>query len=135
MDRDFLAQTFTEADIVYLMEAWEGIGDIFDDNVDFNTGFHQIAHNFKYAIEISQVKKVVHLSSVGAHRPSGYGSLSVHYEVESILKQLPNEVSIKFMRPVGFYTNLFRSIKMIKETGVIVSNYGGNKKEPWVSPI
>lgn len=39
------------------------------------------------------------------------------------------------MRPVGFYVNLFRNIQTIKTQGVIVSNYGGNKKEPWVSPL
>ncbi len=135
MDADFLAKTFTGADIVYLMEAWEGIGNIFDQNVDFTAGFHSIGHNYKQAVEVSKVKKVVHLSSIGAHSATGYGSLSVHYDVETILKQLPNDVSIKFMRPVGFYTNLFRSMQTIKETGAIISNYGGDKKEPWVSPV
>ena len=38
------------------------------------------------------------------------------------------------MRPAGFFTNLFRSLPTIKTQGVIISNYGGDKKEPWVSP-
>ncbi|NQD72610.1 NAD(P)H-binding protein [Sphingobacterium shayense] len=135
MDPDFLAKTFTGADIVYLMEPWEGIGNIFDQNIDFTAGFHAIGNNYKQAVETSNVKKIIHLSSIGAHSATGYGSLSVHYDVETILKQLPNDVSIKFMRPVGFYTNLFRSIQTIKETGAIISNYGGDKKEPWVSPL
>ena len=135
MDPDFLAKTFTGADIVYLMEAWEGIGNIFDQNIDFSAGFYAIGNNYKQAVEVSNVKKIIHLSSIGAPRETGYGSLSVHYDVETILKQLPIDVSIKFMRPVGFYTNLFRSIQTIKETGVIISNYGGDKKEPWVSPV
>ncbi|MCF0056338.1 hypothetical protein [Dyadobacter sp. CY356] len=59
----------------------------------------------------------------------------MHYDVENILNQLPDDVSIKFMRPVGFYTNLFRSLKNIKEKGAIISTYGGDKKEPWVSPL
>ncbi|MGO3806460.1 MAG: SDR family oxidoreductase [Sphingobacterium sp.] len=135
MDADFLAKTFTGADIVYLMEAWEGIGNIYDQNIDFTTGFQTIGKNYKQAVEVSKVKKVVHLSSVGAHSATGYGALSVHYDVETILKQLPIDVSIKFMRPVGFFTNLFRSIQTIKETGAIISNYGGDQKEPWVSPL
>lgn len=134
-DADFLTETFTEADIVYLMEAWEGIGSIFDKDVDFIAGFHTIGNNYKQAVEASGVKNIVHLSSVGAHSATGYGTLSAHYDVETILKQLPNDVSIKFMRPVGFYTNLFRSISSIKEKGAIISNYGGDKKEPWVSPL
>ncbi|WP_206513669.1 hypothetical protein [Pseudoflavitalea rhizosphaerae] len=39
------------------------------------------------------------------------------------------------MRPVGFYINLFSFVNSIREQGAIVSNYGGNKKEPWVSPL
>ncbi|KMQ68764.1 NAD-dependent dehydratase [Chryseobacterium sp. FH2] len=134
-DAGFLSETFRGADAVYLMEAWEGIGSIFDKDIDFIAGFHTIGNNYKQAVEASGVKKVVHLSSVGAHSATGYGTLSAHYDVETILKQLPNDVSIKFMRPVGFYTNLFRSISSIKEKGAIISNYGGNKKEPWVSPL
>ncbi|KFF04461.1 NmrA family NAD(P)-binding protein [Flavobacterium reichenbachii] len=134
-DVGFLTETFKGADIVYLMEAWEGIGNIFDKEVDFLAGFHLIGNNYKQAIENSGVKKIVHLSSVGAHSASGYGSLSAHYDVENILQQIPNDVSIKFMRPTGFYNNLFRSMQSIKEKGAIISNHGGNKKEPWVSPF
>jgi len=55
--------------------------------------------------------------------------------VENILKQLPDDVSIKFMRPVGFYYNMFAFIETIKTQGAIISNYGGDQKEPWVSPL
>lgn len=134
-DVDFLTKTFSGADIVYLMEAWEGIGNIFDKDVDFLAGFHLIGNNYKKAIIASGVKKIVHLSSVGAHSATGYGSLSAHHDVENILKELPDEVAIKFMRPTGFYTNLYRSMESIKERGAIISNHGGDKKEPWVSPL
>lgn len=133
-DAGFLTATFMEADIVYLMEAWEGIGSIFDKDVDFLAGFRRIGNNYKQAVLASGVKRIVHLSSVGAHSAGGYGSLSAHYDVEHILMQLPDDVSIKFMRPVGFYTNLYRSMQSIKEKGAIISNHGGDKKEPWVSP-
>ncbi len=134
-DAGFLTTAFKDADIVYLMEAWEGIGSLFDKNVDFLAGFHQIGNNYKQAILASGVKKIVHLSSIGAHSATGYGTLSAHYDVENILRQLPIDVSIKFMRPVGFYTNLFRSMQSIKEKNAIISNYGGDTKEPWVSPL
>jgi uncharacterized protein YbjT (DUF2867 family) len=134
-DARFLCTTFNGADIVYLMEAWEGIGSIFDKEVDFLAGFHHIGNNYKQAVLASGVKKIVHLSSVGAHSATGYGSLSAHYDVENILRQLPVDVSIKFMRPVGFYTNLYRSMQSIKDKGAIISTYGGDTKEPWVSPL
>ncbi|RZK98912.1 MAG: NAD-dependent epimerase/dehydratase family protein, partial [Pedobacter sp.] len=33
-DEDFLVATFSGADVVYLMEAWEAIGSLFDKNID-----------------------------------------------------------------------------------------------------
>ena len=62
-------------------------------------------------------------------------ALYLHNKVETILRQLPEDVSIKFMRPVGFYTNLFRSLDAIQNQNAITSTYGGDKKEPWVSPL
>ena len=77
----------------------------------------------------------MHLSSIGAHTDKGNGILAFHYNVENILKQLPDDVSIKFMRPVGFYYNMFAFIPTIKTQGAIIQNYGGDDKEPWVSPL
>jgi len=39
------------------------------------------------------------------------------------------------MRPVGFYINMFAFIPTIKSQNAIISNYGGDEKEPWVSPL
>lgn len=134
-DADFLAATFKDADIVYLMETMEAAGDMFDKEVDFIARINQIGNNYKTAVEQSGVKKIVHLSSVGAHTDKGTGILIFHHNVEKILQQLPADVSIKFIRPVGFFTNLFSLVKSIKYQGAIISNYGGNQKEPWVHPL
>ena len=96
---------------------------------------NKIANNYKQAIQQSGVKQVVHLSSVGAHTDKGNGMLAFHYNAENILKQLQKDVSIKFMRPVSFYINMFAFIPTIKTKGAIVQNYGGDEKEPWVSPL
>lgn len=133
-DADFLAATFKGADIVYLMETLDAAGDFFDKDVDFIAAINQIGSNYKQAIEQSGVKKLVHLSSVGAHMDKGNGILVFHYNVENMLKQLPDDVAIKFIRPVGFYTNMFSFIQAIRTKGTIISNYGGDKKEPWVAP-
>jgi len=134
-DVDFLTTNLKGADIVYLMEAREGIGSMFDKNIDFVAAFKQIGSNYKQAVEQSGVKRIVHLSSIGARTDKGNGSLAVHYAVENILKQLPADVSIKFMRPVGFYTNIFRFMQTIKTQGAIMQSYGGDEREPWVSPL
>ncbi|MEN7550026.1 NAD(P)H-binding protein [Rapidithrix thailandica] len=133
-DIGFLTKTFKDAEVVYLMEAVEQ-SKMFDPNFDIIEAYSNIAKNYKQAIIQSGVKKVVHLSSIGAHTTEGNGVLSMHYYAEQILTELPSNVSIKFMRPVGFYTNIFRFMQSIKANGTIVMNYGGDKKEPWVSPL
>ncbi|MES2515020.1 MAG: NAD(P)H-binding protein [Bacteroidota bacterium] len=130
-DAGFLATTFTGADIVYLMEPPPN----FFTDTDTQVYWSDIANAYVKAIQLSQVKKVVHLSSIGAHTREGVGMLAAHNVVETILKQLPTDVSIKFMRPVGFYYNMFAFMSSIKSQGIIVQNYGGDEKEPWVSPL
>ncbi|WP_126246215.1 NmrA family NAD(P)-binding protein [Chitinophaga rhizosphaerae] len=133
-DADFLAETFTGADIVYLMETMEAVGGMFDPSIDFFSGIAAIGRNYKAAVERAGVKRVIHLSSIGAHTDKGTGIIRFHHDVETILRQLPADVSIKFIRPVSFYINLFSAIPQIRAQGMIVSNYGGDAKEPWVSP-
>ncbi|MEI3789939.1 MULTISPECIES: NmrA family NAD(P)-binding protein [unclassified Chryseobacterium] len=133
-DVDFLAETFKGADVVYAMEALN-VSVFFDHTIDFIEANIQIARNYKEAFERSGVKNIVHLSSIGAHMSEGNGILRSHYNVEKILNELPDDVSIKFMRPVGFYYNMFSFIPTIKSQGLIIQNYGGDQKEPWVSPL
>jgi uncharacterized protein YbjT (DUF2867 family) len=133
-DADFLTATFKDADMVYMMETL-GEGAFFDPSLDIMAAITRIGNNYKQAIAQSGVKRVVHLSSIGAHTDKGNGILAFHHNVENILKELPADVSIKFMRPVGFYYNMFAFIPTIKAQGVIISNYGGDDKNPWVSPL
>ena len=107
----------------------------FDLDADTEAHWTDIAQTYLKAVQQSGVQKVVHLSSIGAHTDKNNGMLATHYSVENILNQLPENVSIKFMRPVGFYYNMFAFIPTIKSRGAIFSNYGGDDKEPWVSPL
>ncbi len=134
-DADFLSAAFNGADIVYLMETMEAAGDMFDKDVDFIAAIGEIGLNYQRAIRQSGVKKVIHLSSIGAHTDKGIGILLFHHNVEKALRELPDDIAIKFIRPVGFYINMFSFIHTIKSKGAIISNYGGDKKEPWVSPL
>jgi len=134
-DVDFLSATFRGADIVYLMETLDAAGDFFDKEADFIGAINQIGKNYSQAVLQTRVNRLVHLSSVGAHMKTGNGILQFHYNVENILRQLPSDVNIKFIRPVGFYTNMLGLIRNIKTKGAIISNYGGDRKEPWVSPL
>jgi uncharacterized protein YbjT (DUF2867 family) len=131
-DVDFLTTTYTGADAVYTMVLG---GNFFDPGFDLIAHCRKLANNHAQAISASGVKRVVHLSSIGAHTNQGNGILAFHYDAENILNKLPADVAILFMRPVGFYYNLLAFINTIKTQGAIISNYGGDNKEPWVSPM
>lgn len=131
-DATFLLRTFKDADIVYCMEP---PANFFDPNENMEDHWMNIARSYSEAIRQSGVKRIVHLSSIGAHTDKGNGMLRIHYKVENIFRQLPDNVSIKFMRPVGFYYNMFAFIPTIKTQNAIFQNYGGDQKEPWVSPL
>lgn len=153
-DVAFVTSAFGGADAVYCMLP---PFDYFDPKLDVMESARKLADTYVQAIEQSGVKRVVHLSSVGAHRADGIGLLAFHHLAESILRGLPQDVAIVHMRPVGFYYNLYAFKDMIKgkgllgrfltlrysgfmdmikgRTGIIAANYGAGDKLPWVSPI
>lgn len=132
-DPAFLTETFRGADIVYAMETL-GEGAFMDHSLDIVAEITQIGRNYRESIATAGVKKVIHLSSIGGHTDQGNGMLNFHYNVEQILASLPADVSIKTMRPVGFYYNMLGFIPTIKSQNAIFQNYGGDEKEPWVAP-
>ena len=130
-DPDFLTKTFAGADAVYTMVP---PFNFFDPNADVMGYCINITNNYVQAIERSGVKRVVHLSSIGAHMDKDSGLILAHHEAENILDQL-SDVAITFMRPTAFYYNLYGFLPTIKNMGVIASNYGGEDRVAWVSPI
>jgi uncharacterized protein YbjT (DUF2867 family) len=130
-DVDFLIATFTGADAVYTMVPPTNF---MDPDFDLMAHCRHIANNYAGAIKTSGVKRIVHLSSIGAHMEKDSGLILVHRQVEDILDKL-SDVNITFMRPVGFYYNLLGFIPMIKSQGIISANYGADDSLVWVSPV
>lgn len=130
-DAAFLTQIFSNADAVYLMEP---PGNYRDPDFDMRGFWIGIAESYARAVKDSGVKRIVHLSSIGAHTNQGNGMLAYHYEVEQILRALPQDIDITFMRPVGFYYNLMAFLPMIKSQQAIFTNYKPDYPEPWVAP-
>ena len=131
-DVDFLVSTFTGVDAMYCMVP---PNNYFDHNLDLLAYYRRLGNNYAQAIGQSGVKRVVNLSSIGAHLDKGSGILLGAHNVEKILNELSSDVAITHMRPTSFYYNLFGYIGMIKAEGFIAANYGADDKIPWVSPI
>lgn len=130
-DVNFLTATFTGADAAYTMVPPEGF---FNNNFDVIAYYDRIGNNYAQAIQQSRIKRIVHLSSIGADLEKGTGLILGHHKVEAILNNL-SDVAITFMRPTAFHYNLYVFLPAIKNTGSIAANYGAEDKIVWVSPI
>ena len=131
-DVEFLAASFSGADAVYCMVP---PNNYFDRNLDLLAYYRRLGNNYAQAIGQSGVKRVVNLSSIGAHLDKGSGIILGARDVEKILNELSLDVAITHMRPTSFYYNLLTYIHTIKAEGSIAANYGADDKVPWVSPI
>lgn len=135
-DAGFLTDAFTGADAVYCMLA--PYGNFGDPNNTADTVIARadaVANNYVQAIEQSGVKRVVYLSSIGADMKKGAGLIIIHHNGENTLNKLPQDVNISFLRPSGFYKNLFAFLNPIKNQNIIAARYGGDDINVFVSNI
>jgi len=123
---DFLVAAFTGADVVYTMVPPNFAV------ADPIAYYQLIGNNYANAIKQSGIKRVVHLSSWGAHLDKGTGMIVGSHQVEKILDEL-TDVAITYLRPCSFYNNLYHYIPMIKAAGFMGTNYGGDDKVVLVS--
>lgn len=126
-DSDFLTSAFNGADAVYCM-----VPPNYRES-DQLAYYKRIGNSYAEAINQAGVKQVVQLSSWGAHLDKGTGVIVGSHHVENIFKQL-QDVSVTFLRPTSFYNNLYHYVGMIKQAGIIGTNYGGDNKITLVSP-
>ena len=127
-DADFLKEAFKNADVAYTM-----IPPKFDTE-NWKKYVVNVGKNYAVAIKTSNIKHVVNLSSIGAHLSEGAGPISALYYVEHLLNSLEG-ISILHLRPTFFYQNLLNNIPLVKNAGIIGSNFSiGDNKFPLVDP-
>ena len=126
-DADFLTSAFTGADAVFaLIPPNFQVGDVI-------AYYRKTGRTYAQAARDANVKRLVHLSSWGAHRDEGTGVILGSHEVESVLNDL-SETAVTHLRAGSFYNNLYGFMDAIKAQDVIRSNYGGDDKVVWVHP-
>ena len=127
-DADFLTKTFTGANAVYTMvpPKW--------DAANWKDYIESIGKNYAAAIKAAGVKYIVNLSSLGGHLSDGTGPITGLHRVEEALNAL-SDVNIKHLRPAYFYHNLLSNVELIKNAGIIGSNFTVTEnKFPIVDP-
>ncbi|WP_114790905.1 NAD(P)H-binding protein [Niabella yanshanensis] len=125
---NFLTTAFSGADAIFAMTPPNLGGSHIIENTT-NAG-----KAFAAAIIASGVKKVVMLSSIGADVPSGTGPIEGLYHIEQIYSQLEG-VSVTFLRAGYFYTNYYNDVPLIKNAGIIGSNFSDTISIPLVHPV
>ena len=115
-DESFLTSAFVGADAVYTMIPPK------TDSINWQAFIHHVGNTYVKAIIASGVKRVVNLSSIGAHLASGGGLTSLYHYCEQELNKLEG-VAVTHLRPGSFYYNFFGNIGMIKHMGIIGNNY------------
>lgn len=119
-DEKFVTEAFKGADVVYTMiptpyhlPDWIAYGEL-------------IGENYRKAVEANSVKKVVNLSTYGAHKLEGIGPMNSIGQLEKSLNKLHN-TEVIHLRAGFFFYNLFRLIDTLKATGMLGSNYGSSE--------
>ncbi|WP_018622221.1 NAD(P)H-binding protein [Spirosoma luteum] len=118
-DADFLKQAFVDADAAYLLipSNWGA--------ADLRVYQNQVVDNYIAAIQANDIRFAVLLSSVGANLGQGVGPVDGLYDVEQKLAKVSG-LNSKFLRPSYFMYNLFGMVGMIKNTGIMGSNFGAD---------
>ena len=121
-DTAFLKTAFQDADVAYLM-----IPSSFS-LTDYAKFQHEVADNYLVALQGSNIKHIVLLSSLGAQLRKGAGPIDALGYLEEKLLALPN-VHLNFLRPSYFFSNLFSLAGMIKHAGIAGNNFGNTDEK------
>lgn len=126
-DAAFLKNAFEGADAIFAMTPPNMGGS----NVIANT--IEAGHAFAKAIQETQIKRVVMLSSIGADLPSGTGPIAGLHHIEKIYDKLEN-TAVTFLRAGFFFTNFYNDVPMINGAGIMGANYPADTVIPYVHP-
>jgi uncharacterized protein YbjT (DUF2867 family) len=126
-DIAFLTDAFKGADAIYTMVPpnW-GVS-------NYRQYIGETGKNYLETIKASGVKRVVNLSSIGAHLSGGTGPIAGLYDVEHTLNALDG-IAIKHLRAGIFYINFFFDMGIIRNMGIMGNNYGEKTKLIMVHP-
>ena len=127
-DVDFLTATFRGADVVHgMVPPKYNVPDM----VEYARTTGDV---YAKAIEASGVKRVVYVSSYGAELETGAGLIVGHHHIENTLLDLPGLEALTLLRATYIYYNLYSFTGMIRSSGIMSANYGGNDRVVLVSP-
>jgi uncharacterized protein YbjT (DUF2867 family) len=120
-DATFVDTAFQDIDVAYTMipPIWQ--------TTDWRKSQNEIANHYFNALQKSNVKYVVNLSSIGAELGKGVGPVDGLYDFEQLLNSLP-QLHVKHLRPSFFFQNFYSHVPLIKQAGIMGANFGSEEK-------
>ncbi len=92
----------------------------------------KLLDNYYKAIEKSNIKSLIGLSSIGAQFDKGTGNLLMSHMLENRFADL--DINKVFIRPAYYYSNWLMSLDMTKENGILPSFYPTDLEFNMISP-
>jgi uncharacterized protein YbjT (DUF2867 family) len=93
---------------------------------------NDILTNYRAALAVSVVRKIVGLSSMGAQHREGTGNLVMSYMLEHAFDGM--DLTRVFIRPAYYFSNWLGYLESAKESGVLPTFYPPELKIPMISP-
>jgi len=125
-DADALTKAFQGGKVLYLMNPPNYQSE------DMFVEAEKVIEAFQAAIENSSPEKLVVLSSVGAHLPSGTGPIVSLHLLEQALRNL--DIPTTFIRPPSFMENWNSVLDAVKSDGILPSlHHPLDKKFPQIA--
>lgn len=120
-DATFVERAFQDIDVAYTMipPIWQ--------TANWRKSQNEIANHYFNALQKSNVKHVVNLSSIGAELGKGVGPVDGLHDFEQLLNQLP-QLHVKHLRPSFFFQNFYSHLPLIKQAGIMGANFGEGEK-------
>ena len=125
-DADSLTKAFEGGETAFLMTP-----ESFHSDDVLGDGRRMIA-TYRKSVREAGIRRVVGLSSMGAHLGTGTGNLMISHWLEQAFADLPIETL--FIRPAYYYSNWLAYMDVAKEYGVLPTFFAPEQKIPMVSP-
>lgn len=105
------------------------------DAPDFRAYQNKLGENAAAAVRKNNIKRVVHLSSIGAQHADGTGPIAGLHDTEQKLNAAAKDIggSVTHLRPAFFQENLFMNVPTIKSDGAMYAPIPGHLPLPMIA--
>lgn len=126
LDKEALKKAFQGGESAFLLTPENPFSENYLDDMRLIIG------NYQEGIQDAGIKRVVGLSSMGAHHESGTGTLKASYMLEHAFYDHATEQT--FVRPSYYYSNWIGYLELMMSKGVLPTFFPPEMKIPMIAP-